>query len=106
MCAVLGNGIADTVLADYFWARAVLLTSPTIATLGMSVTIPLALLTDLLVDGIVPSALDCGGAVLVIAGFMLVHCSEEQVGAVLRRICGPRPDNGELDRRSVLSVGL
>jgi len=43
---VVLNGLADNVLSDYFWARAVVLTSPTVATVGLSLTVPLAFITD------------------------------------------------------------
>lgn len=36
----------DYVLADYTWARAVLLLGPTVATLGMAVQVPLATAAD------------------------------------------------------------
>lgn len=76
---VCANGMADTVIADYFWARAVLLTSPTVATIGMSITIPIALVTDYLVDHIVPTGISVFGALLVVVGFVLVNLTNEQV---------------------------
>lgn len=36
--AVCLNSLGDAVLADYFWARAVILTSPTVATIGITQT--------------------------------------------------------------------
>lgn len=72
------NGFADTVVADYFWARAVLLTSPTVATIGMSITIPLALITDLLVNQIVPTYTSILGSLTVIVGFIMVNLDKEQ----------------------------
>lgn len=42
------NGLCDNVLSDYLWARAIVLTSPTVATVGLSLTIPLAFLSDAL----------------------------------------------------------
>jgi solute carrier family 35 protein F5 len=76
---VCANGIADTVIADYFWARAVLLTSPTVATIGMSITIPIALITDYFVDGISPHGISVFGALLVVVGFVLVNLTNSQV---------------------------
>ena len=35
-------GTFDNVLSDYFWARAVMLTSPTAATVGLTLTVPIA----------------------------------------------------------------
>lgn len=42
------TGLMDYVVADYTWARAVLLLGSTVATLGMSIQIPMATLADLL----------------------------------------------------------
>ena len=38
----VGKGLLDNVLSDYLWARAVLLTSPTVASVGLSMQIPMA----------------------------------------------------------------
>lgn len=76
---VCANGMADTVIADYFWARAVLLTSPTVATIGMSITIPIALVTDYFVDHLVPGGVSVVGALLVVVGFVLVNLTNDQV---------------------------
>lgn len=43
---VVTLGLLDNVLSMYFWARGMLLTSPTVATVGLSVTIPLSCLSD------------------------------------------------------------
>lgn len=72
------NGFADTVVADYFWARAVVLTSPTVATIGMSITIPIALVTDFFINGIAPTAISVVGSLSVIVGFILVNLDHEQ----------------------------
>lgn len=40
-CALPQQALFNNVISDYFWAHAVLLTSPLIATLGLSLTIPL-----------------------------------------------------------------
>lgn len=41
------NGIFDNVLSQFCWAKAVQWTSPTTATVGLSLTIPLSILADL-----------------------------------------------------------
>ena len=40
------KGLFDNVLSDYLWAQAVLLTSPAVATVGMSLTVPLAIVSE------------------------------------------------------------
>lgn len=71
------NGLCNSVLSDYLWARAVVLTSPTVATIGVSITIPLALVSDFLLHGTSPTWLSGGGAFLVICGFTLVNITKE-----------------------------
>ncbi len=71
--ALFVEGLFDNVLADYLWARSVVLTSPTVATVGLSITIPLAIVTDFLVIGIVPSFIVILGALLVVTGFLFVN---------------------------------
>ena len=67
----------DQVISDYIWARAVVLTSPTVATVGMSITIPLAILSDLLIHSIVPNLVAIIGSIFVIGGFSwLSYCAE------------------------------
>jgi hypothetical protein len=40
------SGFFDDVISDYLWGRSILLTSPTVATVGLTLTIPLAILVD------------------------------------------------------------
>jgi len=70
------GGLFDNVLSDYLWARAVVLTTPTIATVGLSLTIPLAFLSDAFFNAVVPSPLSALGALTVIAGFILVNVGD------------------------------
>ena len=42
------NALFDDVIGDYLFARSILLTTPTTANVGTSMTIPLALITDYL----------------------------------------------------------
>ena len=66
------------VLSDYFWARSVLLTSPLIASVGLCLTIPLALLADFFVSDVKHSNLYIFGAVCVLVGFVLVNLKATQ----------------------------
>eukprot|EP00808_Paulinella_micropora_P010126 g65303.t1 len=73
------KGLFDNVLSDYLWARSVLLTSPTVVTVGLSLTVPFSILFDLVFHGIVPSRLSAFGACLVCVGFLNVNISKESV---------------------------
>jgi solute carrier family 35 protein F5 len=44
------KGLFDNVLSDILWAMAILLTSPTAATIGLSLTVPLAIASDWLLQ--------------------------------------------------------
>jgi solute carrier family 35, member F5 len=70
------EGLFDDVLSDYLWARAVVLTTPTIATVGLSLTIPLAFITDAMFNGIYPTAMSALGALAVVGGFVLVNVGD------------------------------
>ena len=81
-----------------------MLTSPSIATLGMSVTVPLALLTDFVLHGDSPTAASGCGGVLVMIGFAMVNMPTEvndRVGAYLFSWCSCitclRPSSNDFD---------
>ncbi|KAH9728863.1 solute carrier family 35 member f5 [Citrus sinensis] len=67
-CLIVGKGLLDNVLSDYLWAKAVLLTTATVATAGLTIQVPLAAVVDSL-TGNAPKLLDYLGAVAVIIGF-------------------------------------
>jgi len=66
------------ILSDYFWARSILLTSPLIASVGLCLTIPLALLSDFVFSEVNISFLYIIGAVIVVVGFVLVNLKATQ----------------------------
>ena len=73
------KGLGNNVLADYFWGRAVLLTSPTVVAVGLSITVPLAFMSDFILHQAVPDMLNSAGALLVVTGFMLVNMAGGQM---------------------------
>ncbi|KAI3473007.1 hypothetical protein Pfo_030090 [Paulownia fortunei] len=73
---ILLNGVVGSVLSDYLWALSVVWTTPLVATLGMSLTIPLAMLADMLVHGRHFSAIYILGCLLVFAGFIIANISD------------------------------
>ena len=85
------SGLCDNVLSDYLWARSVLLTSPTVATIGMSITIPLAMASDAILNGARPDGTAITGALLVLLGFCMVNIdrsSQAELEAWGRRALG------------------
>ena len=75
------KGLLDNVLSDYLWARAVILTSATVATVGLGLTIPLAFLSDIVLmhkSDVLDTSSICGAA-SVLFGFILVNIGETSV---------------------------
>jgi solute carrier family 35, member F5 len=68
---VLSNSTASLV-SDLFWAYAVLLTSPIVVTVGLSMTIPLSLIGQVLLNGQTSTGWYWVGAVVVVGSFVFV----------------------------------
>lgn len=66
------SGFFDDVISDYLWARSILLTSPTVATVGLTLTIPMAIFVDFLTASSPTTASSLLGAIFVLAGFFVV----------------------------------
>lgn len=58
----------DNVLSDYLWAKAVLLTTTTVASAGLAIQVPLAAIVDSIM-GHAPHLMDYLGAVAIMVGF-------------------------------------
>jgi len=71
------NGLFDNVLSQYAWAKAVQWTSPTAATVGLSLTIPMTIVTDVVRRNPL-YVWDFIAAVCVIAGFLSIALSPEK----------------------------
>lgn len=67
------NTLIGTNLSDVMWAKAVVLTSPFVATIGLSLTTPFALMADLVIHGAKHGPLYITGAVVVTAGFVVAN---------------------------------
>ena len=67
------NGFFFTVVSDFLWAQSVLYTSPLIATLGLTLNIPLAMLYDAFAHGKHFGIVYIMGSLLVFCGFVAVN---------------------------------
>ena len=70
---LLLNALIGTNLSDVLWARSVVLTSPVVATLGLSLTTPLAMIVDAIFKHVYFNGLYITGAILVMVGFLLAN---------------------------------
>ncbi|KAG7380727.1 hypothetical protein PHYPSEUDO_006909 [Phytophthora pseudosyringae] len=66
------QGLLNNVLADYLWAVAIMYTSTTTATIGLSLTVPMAIFSDWIVNDITPGYVTFISSVLVLAGFVVL----------------------------------
>ena len=69
---VLLNALASCV-ADLAWGYAILMTSPIVVTVGLSMTIPLSLIGQMVLNSQTSSLLYWVGAVMVVASFLFVN---------------------------------
>jgi solute carrier family 35, member F5 len=69
-------GLLDNVLSDYLWAKAILLTTTTVATAGLTIQVPIAAIVDTL-TGHAPHLLNYIGAAAVLVGFAGINIPTE-----------------------------
>lgn len=67
------NAFVGSFLSDYFWLLSMLMTSPVIASFGLCLTIPLALLADWILKNISIVPLYFVGTALVLFGFICLN---------------------------------
>eukprot|EP00123_Amoebidium_parasiticum_P020475 comp5043_c0_seq1/m.1139 comp5043_c0_seq1/g.1139 ORF comp5043_c0_seq1/g.1139 comp5043_c0_seq1/m.1139 type:complete len:491 (-) comp5043_c0_seq1:10-1482(-) len=89
------NAVVGTVLSDYLWLYSTLLTSPLIATLGLSLTTPLAILVDAFVATISFNAMFVAGTLLVFVAFIGINLTSHTpfvcwLLSLWEPICGER----------------
>ncbi|QKX58570.1 uncharacterized protein TRUGW13939_05695 [Talaromyces rugulosus] len=76
---ILINSISSLV-SDICWAYAMLLTSPLVVTVGLSLTIPLSLVGQIVLQGEYASGLYWLGAVIVFLSFLIVNHESKEGG--------------------------
>ena len=72
------NGILGTVVSDFLWAKSVLLTSPLVASLGLALTVPLAITLDWAFHDAAFTPMYILGGLCVLAGFALVNLAHSR----------------------------
>jgi len=81
IAGVLLKGLFDNVLSGQLWAHSVALGGPTLATVALSLTVPLAALSDALLLGRAPGALLAAGCAMTVLGFVSTAADEASAGA-------------------------
>jgi solute carrier family 35, member F5 len=76
--------MAITFISDYLWILAMLMTSPLIVTMGLSLSIPLALLGDFVFKGQLKGLIYWLGAILVLIGFSVVNLKKDDAPLLTR----------------------
>ncbi|QEU62130.1 Thi74 [Kluyveromyces lactis] len=83
-----------TFISDFCWAKAMLLTSPLIVTVGLSTTIPLAMVGDFVFKEKPMTALYLFGAVLICGSFFIVNRNAEE--ETINHVIDEMADNNQL----------
>jgi solute carrier family 35 protein F5 len=93
------NALFGTVLSDVLWALSVIALNPTLCTVGLSLTIPISIIADVVLYNLVFSYYYILGALLVICGFVIMAFFEhETIGLKMTNsylkqwICSKRKD--------------
>jgi solute carrier family 35, member F5 len=69
-----------SLVSDICWAYAMLLTTPVVVTLGLSLSIPLSLVGEIILQAQYPSALYWVGATIVFLSFLVVNYESKEPG--------------------------
>lgn len=86
-------GLLDNVLSDYLWAKAVLLTTTTVATAGLTIQVPIAAVVDAL-TGNAPNLMDYIGAAAVMVGFAGINIPSDAFSRSKEESL--EPENGQV----------
>ena len=80
--------MAITFISDYLWILAMLMTSPLIVTMGLSLSIPLALFGEFVFKGQIKGLFYWFGAVMVLTGFSIVNFRRDEAHSYAERMDG------------------
>jgi len=94
---LLFNGLFDNVLSQFAWLKAVQWTSPTAATVGQSLTVPLSILADVLRHR-APRPIVIFAGALVTVGFVLVTLATRPPDVEPLRTSESREEESSSDR--------
>ncbi|KAI8871482.1 hypothetical protein GQ42DRAFT_174523 [Ramicandelaber brevisporus] len=83
---IIVNALIGTFLSDLCWMLAMLMTSPLVTTLGLSLTIPLALFGDVVFKHAILPPSYWVGSFLVVIGFIAINLSEQQIEDAITEI--------------------
>lgn len=75
--AVVIANAAATLVSDFFWVLAMLMTSPLVVTVGLGATVPLAMAGDLFIKRSLPSLTYVFGAIILCLSFVVINRQDE-----------------------------
>ena len=84
------NALVGTVLSDLLWAESIVLTTALVGTIGLSLTIPVALVSDAVLHGATYTGAYFAGSSLVAAGFIMAALAPRMPGADRDHLCRRR----------------
>lgn len=88
------NALIGSVLSDFLWAKSVVLTSALVGTIALSLTVPLSLIFDVVLQKIKITPMYVLGVVCVLAGFIMVNVE----------LASKRSEETEEEDETVLSI--
>lgn len=97
---LLSTNTLITLVSDFFWVLATLLTSPLVVTVGLSGTIPLSIIGDFLIKGRLGSFIYYVGAIMVLWSFFVInkHSQEDQNIANQEEVMDNDADDDNVER--------
>lgn len=76
------NALVGTMISDLLWAYSVRLLNPALCTMGLSLTIPLAMVVDIFLHGTYYGPIYITGTLLILIGFIIMCIFEHPTWGV------------------------